>query len=125
MPSNDLLVDMINQQIAGLTNSGAISDGYHTFDELYYQRMMLFSMICRDHREVAWKSTKHHDGTMYENYFIVGITTPAGDFTYHYHEQHWGVFDVKEIGKAPEWDGHTGDDIVRLMLLEECKILDN
>lgn len=125
MPSNELIVDMINQQIAALENGGTISDGYHTFDELYYHRMMLFSVICRDHKEKAWKSKQHQDGSMFDDYFIVGITTPAGDFTYHYHEQHWGVFDVKEIERAPEWDGHTSDDIIRLMLLEENKPVEN
>lgn len=117
MPSNELLVNMINQQISSLDNKGAVSDGSHTFDELYYHRMVLFSVVCRDHKEKAWKSKHHSDGSMFEDYFIVGISTPAGDFTYHYHIQHWGVFDVKEVDRAPEWDGHESKDIIRLMLL--------
>lgn len=97
--------------------AGEISDGYHTFDELYYHRMMLFLVICKQNKEKAWKSYQHHDGTMYDEYFIVGITTKQGDYSYHYHQRYWHLFDVKELDKAPEWDGHTPEDITRLLSL--------
>lgn len=93
---------------------GDISDGYHTFDELYYHRMVLFSIICNSHKEYAWKSWKHSDGTMYDDYFIVGITTEEGDYTYHYHKDNWNIFNVKELNNAPKWDGHEPKDINRL-----------
>lgn len=95
-----------------------VSDGYHTFDELYYHRMVLFSIICNQNKDKAWKSKLHSDGTMYDNYFIVGITTDEGDFTYHYEEKYWNWFNVKELARAPEWDGHTSKDIRRLLSLE-------
>ena len=91
---------------------GSISDGYHTFDELYYHRMRLFSVICNQNWKKAWKSKLHSDGTMFENYFIVGVKTVDGEATYHYHMEHWDDFDVKEIERAPEWDGHTSDDVL-------------
>lgn len=65
----------------------------------------------------AWKSKLHDDGTMYEDYFIVGITTKEGDYTYHYHIGHWDIFDVKELEKAPVFDGHKPEDVTRLMSL--------
>lgn len=98
-------------------SKGQISDGSHTFDELYYHRMVLFSIICNQNKELAWKSKLHHDGTMYDNYFIVGITTPEGDYTYHYDLEYWDMFKVKELEKAPEWDGHKPKDITRLYSL--------
>lgn len=98
-------------------NTGSISDGYHTFDELYYHRMILFAIICNTYGGKAWKSLKHADGTMYDDYFIVGVTTPEGDYTYHYHKDHWDMFAVKEIDFAPEWDGHKPSDITRLFSL--------
>ena len=97
--------------------SGEVSDGYHTFNELYHHRMVLFSVICNQNKEKAWKSKLHDDGTMYDNYFIVGITTVEGDYTYHYHMDHWNEFDVKELEYAPKWDGHTPSDITRLVTL--------
>ena len=51
---------------------------------------------------------------MYPGYFIVGVETPMGQFTYHYPMLHWGMFQVRELDKAPEWDGHTTDDVTRL-----------
>lgn len=100
-----------------LSVSGDTSDGYHTFDELYHHRMILFSIICNQNKDLAWKSMKHHDGTMYENYFIVGISTPEGDYTYHYDIRDWNYFNVKELEKAPKWDGHNPSDITRLLTL--------
>ena len=88
--------------------TGETSDGYHTFDELYDHRAKLFSVIVRDHRELAWKSMLHHDGTMYDGMFIVGIETPDGQATYHYDvDPYWGIFDCEVLDRAPEWDGHT------------------
>lgn len=97
--------------------NGQTSDGYHTFDELYHHRMVLFSVICDQNPHLSWKSKLHHDGTMYDNYFIVGITTPEGDYTYHYHMDHWDMFDATVYDLAPEWDGHKPEDITRLLSL--------
>ena len=97
--------------------SGETSDGYHTFNELYYHRMVLFSLICNNNKEVAFKSKLHADGTMFDDYFIVGVNTPNGYYTYHYHMDDWDMFDVEEVEKAPEWDGHKPSDIRRLLTL--------
>jgi len=97
---------------------GELSDGYHTIDELYAHRMHLFAVICRQNQAHAWKSKLHHDGTMFDDYFIVGVETPMGQLTYHYPMLHWGMFQVRELDKAPEWDGHTSDDVVRLHSLK-------
>ena len=96
---------------------GMISDGYHTFDELYHHRMILFAALCRSHSHKASKSWKHDDGTMYDDYFIVGIETPEGQFTYHYHKDNWEYFNVKELELAPAWDGHVPEDVTRLLSL--------
>ena len=96
------------------TITGDTSDGYHTFNELYYHRAVLFSVICNARPDIAWKSKRHHDGTMYDGMFIVGIDTPDGQATYHYDiEPYWGMFHVKELEYAPEWDGHTPDEAIR------------
>lgn len=93
------------------------SDGSHTFDELYHHRAILFSVICRMFPDKAWKSWKHDDDSMFDNYFIVGLNTEAGQFTYHYHKSYWEHFPVKELEKAPKWDGHTSSDVNRLYSL--------
>ena len=93
--------------------TGETSDGYHTFNELYHHRALLFSVIVHDHREIAWKSRKHHDGTMYDGMFIVGVETPWGQATYHYdYDPYWPMFDCRELLTAPEWDGHTPSEAI-------------
>lgn len=97
---------------------GDTSDGYHTFNELYHHRAVLFAMICNQNKEIAWKSKKHSDGTMFDNMFIVGIETPAGQATYHYDiEPYWDYFNVKELDNAPLWDGHTADQAIERIRL--------
>lgn len=112
---NDKIVEKLNEIIDLLTYKGELSDGSHTFDELYYHRMILFAVICNQNKDKAWKSMLHHDGTMYDDYFIVGIETPKGQFSYHYHVDHWFKFSVPTLNKAPEWDGHTASDVIRLL----------
>lgn len=97
---------------------GKISDGFHTFNELYAHRMELFAVICHQNHSRAWKSKLHHDGTMFDGYFIVGVDTPLGQFTYHYQMDNWNKFDVIELDLAPEWDGHSSDDVTRLHSLD-------
>lgn len=88
--------------------TGETSDGYHTFNELYHHRAVLFSVIVANYPDRAWKSKKHHDGTMYDGMFIVGIDTPDGQATYHYDvDPYWDMFKCRVLDNAPEWDGHT------------------
>lgn len=103
--------------VGPIIDVGNVSDGYHTFNELYDHRAALFSVICNTYKERAWKSKLHHDGTMYEGYFIVGITTDEGDYSYHYKIDRWDWFNIKELDKAPEWDGHKPEDYTRLFSL--------
>lgn len=95
------------------TVNGSTSDGFHTFDELYYHRAVLFSVIVSVYPQLCWKSHKHSDGTMFENMFVVGINTPEGPATYHYHNDMWDLFKCKAIQKAPQWDGHTSEQAIQ------------
>ena len=116
------LISLLIREMDNPDNTDNISDGYHTFEELYYQRMMLtktvaLAAINKFDEDTVYRSRLHSDGTMFTDYFIVGVTTPQGNYTYHYHKDEWDRFNVKEIDKAPEWDGHTASDITRLYSL--------
>lgn len=115
-----VLADLIEPQ----SIDGDTSDGYHTFNELYHHRAVLFSVIVAKFSDRAWKSKLHADGTMYEGMFIVGIKTPDGQATYHYDvEPYWNLFQCKEVDRAPEWDGHTPDQAIeRIGKLIDYKI---
>lgn len=108
----DAIRDVINDMPAVEIN-GDTSDGYHTFNELYHHRAVLFSVIVKAFPDKAYKSKKHHDGTMYDGMFIVGIDTPRGQATYHYDiDPYWGIFECPELERAPEWDGHTPEEAI-------------
>ena len=103
---------------------GELSDGYHTFNGLYYQRMMLFAALVKTYKDRAWKSRRHSDGKpcFGGGWFIVGIDTPQGGFTYHYEDKYFDLFDCVELPNGKEWDGHTEDDVTRLLTLDAVPI---
>lgn len=112
-------IDEINKYILELKNSGEqikkISDGHHTFDELYEQRVILFSVICNFYPELSWKSKKHFDeenDPMFNGCFIVGINTSEGVATYHFKLKYWNEFDITELEYAPKYDGYTADKVL-------------
>lgn len=119
----DAIVNYLADLIEPQPIDGSTSDGYHTFNELYHHRAVLFSVIVKNFATRAWKSKLHADGTMYEGMFIVGIETPDGQATYHYDvEPYWNLFRCKEVDRAPEWDGHTPEQAIeRIGKLVDCK----
>ena len=101
----------------GCEVNGDTSDGYHTFDELYYHRTALFAcLVALQPRQMAFKSRKHADGTMYDGMFIAGIYTSGGWCTYHCEDRWWPLFDCSEREFAPEWDGHTPSDAIHRLM---------
>lgn len=90
---------------------GEVSDGFHTFNELYAHRIALFIALAI-HIPGAWKSRLHADGSCLEGWFIAGFTTPAGPITYHLPDAEWDAFPVQDVPRAPQWDGHTAADVV-------------
>lgn len=94
-----------------------ISDKWHTYGDLYYHRMILTYVILKSYPSLSWKSKQHYDGTMFDDSFIVGINTPKGQYSYHYNLEYWDLFDIRELDKAPIYDGHKPEDITRLISL--------
>lgn len=95
---------------------GKVSDGFHTFDELYRHRMLLNAALFNrlaagadaDEFEVH-KSMLHSDGEapFGGGWFIVVAQLPSGQVSYHHELDHWDLFDVPEWALAEVWDGHT------------------
>lgn len=112
-------------------------DGYHTFDELYDHRITLYIALCKLYRDrwVAWietaadekcpdvwRSKRHSDGKLAfcGASYVLGIgIKPGKQITYHIPIERWDETDFAEtLEKAPEYDGHTSDDVIeRLSIL--------
>ena len=109
----------------GLTNLdiSEFSDGFHTFNSLYHQRLILFATLVNTYPDFSWKTKRHNDGEecFGGGWFLVGINTPKGQYSYHYELKDWDLFNCKELDKAPEWDGHTDKDVERLLSLSKEK----
>ncbi len=88
-----------------------ISDGYHTFGDLYKHRTYLLA-LAMIHLPYAWKARKHEDGTMFDGMFVVGFPTPNGMVTYHCDNEYWNDFKVPEIPHAPHFDGYSDADVL-------------
>lgn len=109
---------------AKVSSIGEVSDGFHTFNGLYEQRMILFAALVKAYKDKAWKSYRHEDGEYCfgGGWFIVGIDTPEGSYTYHYENKYWDMFDCVDLPRAKHWDGHTEEDAeTRLMSLKPAQ----
>lgn len=100
----------------GMTLEGdfSVSDSYHSFQELYSHRILLFICLMKQNKDVSWKSRVHSDGTSYDGWFIAGMKLTSGDITYHIPDNFWEMTsDIKVLEKSPEWDGHNSEEVLR------------
>jgi hypothetical protein len=111
-------------------NKELISDGYHTFKELYDFRMVYNAVLFNEWADMGvynpdglfakpmydvHKSWKHHDGELCfgGGWFIVSAMLPTGLISNHYKVEHWDLFKIPEVEKALfEFDGHTSQDVL-------------
>ena len=103
-----------------IEDKGNISDGYHTFNELYEYRLLynasMFNELAKQGLYDVHKSKKHSDGTIPfgdENWFIVQAELPTGQISNHYEMKDWELFDIPEKEKANHYDGHTPQDVAK------------
>lgn len=107
-----------------------ITDGYHTFKELYEFRKVynaaLFNEWAKDWLDFGFedsesiqynvhKSWKHYDGELCfgGGWFIVVAVLPTGQISNHYEAKDWDLFKIPEVEKALfEFDGHTPQDVI-------------
>lgn len=135
------LLKEIQEKINSLPQEmiGELSDGYHTFNELYEFRKMYNAALFN-----AWaikdevirtyaintkteidknsqvyknvhKSWKHNDGELCfgGGWFIVSAMLPTGQISNHYPASDWDLFRVPICEKALfEYDNHTPQDVI-------------
>ena len=113
---------------------GELSDGHHTFNELYNFRKVYNAALFNEwankndghinYEKEGWKnppkynvhkSWKHNDGELCfgGGWFIVSAMLPTGLISNHYKAEDWDLFRVPEVEKALyEFDGHTSQDVL-------------
>lgn len=118
--SEDIMALRIIEQ--NTKDIGEVSDGYHTFNELYDYRMLynaaFFNSLAYydEWADGCWevecdvhKSKKHSDGEdcFGGGWFIVMAELPTGQISNHYEMKYWDLFKIPEKEKANKYDGHT------------------
>lgn len=99
---------------------GELSDGFHTYNELYDHRNSLFLCLMKAWKKDAWYSAKHDDGGMYPGYFIAGIDFSHGRASYHLPSRFWKYakwIGAQKLERAPEYDGYTSEDVLDRILI--------
>ena len=115
--------------------NGELSDGYHTFNELYEFRKLynalLFNEWAKNEEIEVYKSKRHYDNEecFGGGWFIVVAMLPSGQISNHYELKDWDLFNIPEYEKSKyEFDGHTPKDVrVRMLTFlrnESCRILE-
>ncbi|MEF3692259.1 MAG: hypothetical protein V3574_04375 [Candidatus Moraniibacteriota bacterium] len=127
MENHTLMRKMISYEVE-VENANNVSDGYHTFGELYDHRITLFISLCKTlyndpqyqigQKADIWRSKRHSDGEICfgtGTQFLLGIGKEKGEqITYHIPIKRWNECEFAEtLKKAPEWDGHTSEDVLK------------
>lgn len=120
---------IIESKLSGEISTKEISDGHHTFGDLYRHRIILFCTLCNLLPELSWKSKKHFDeenDPMFNGSFIAGINTPEGIATYHIKLKYWELFKVTELERAPKYDSYSSEDVIdRILSLNKTMFTNN
>ncbi len=97
-----------------VTADGQVSDGHHTFEELYRYRLLynaaLFNEWAKLDKYDVHKSRFHHDGEFPfgdPTWFIVVAELPTGQISNHYRVRDWELFDIPSRDRPNVYDGHT------------------
>lgn len=114
---------------------GELSDGYHSFNELYAFRKMYNAALFNEWAATkVWnpkwanegqsfnhvkydvhKSRRHYDGELCfgGGWFVVVAILPSGQITNHYEMKDWDLFQIPEEPKAKyKFDEHTSKDVL-------------
>ena len=105
-----------------VTEDGDISDGYHSFEELYKHRMLYNAAFFKElsSKLRVERSKRHSDGELCfgGGWFIVVTELPQGQISNHYENKYWDLFDFCETVDKPTivFDGHDTIDVLDRIL---------
>ena len=97
--------------------NGDVSDGYHTFDELYAHRCLLFLSLVQTlkiHGDFSYWVRDHFDGWDLVVCDLPMIDGKPGQISYHVPVKYRAALRAIPERKLEDhkWDGHTSQDVV-------------
>lgn len=97
------------------------SDGYHTFEELYKHRYLLYIAFCLNRCSVSWIGEEVH----FDGYFCLYTmihTDESGDakqISYHIPDEYLYLLEEKIEFRPNNYDGHTSNNVAN-RLIDYC-----
>lgn len=104
---------------------GKLSDGYHTYDDLYAHRAALWKVLIK-HLLISgingikvYKCLNHYDGTKYPGWFLSLVVLPSGEqLSYHLPmEEFKSTCGVSCKNSPVKFDGHSSKDVLKRLSL--------
>lgn len=97
-----------------LEDTGELSDGYHTFNELYAARHILFVNLCLTLPNVAFWTHRNKEGKTMEGWFILGLQSSDEQLTFHLPVEYlpYVAGEIKEVERNELYDGHGTDEVL-------------
>uniref|UniRef100_A0A6M3L483 WDGH domain-containing protein n=1 Tax=viral metagenome TaxID=1070528 RepID=A0A6M3L483_9ZZZZ len=103
-----------------VTDLTKVSDGYHTIEELYSHRCLLWINLCLCNIGLCYVKENHYPG-----WFLLGMITKEGQISYHCPNQYLYLVKNKIRKDKPDFDGHTPADVLeRLETVAKTKDTD-
>jgi len=101
---------------------GEVSDGFHSFSELYTHRYLLFCALSQtlNMSLYSWKSRRHwiegKTEPVWPGWFVAGIDLWGDNITYHLPVEYWDSFRGIVREEPPPFDGHTSQDVIERLM---------
>jgi hypothetical protein len=93
-----------------------ICDGFHTFDELYDHRCLLFINLCL---MTSYKSVRRSDA---DGWFFLFLELPSGQISYHVPTKFIHLVRSIPVDDRYFWDQHKPFEVVE-RLIETAELL--
>lgn len=93
-----------------------VSDGYHTFAELYRHRDLLMAALMLTDPKSAYVARSNSDGEAFPGYVVAVLTLPTGQISYHVPEDFYAALTARGVPGLDwntEYDGHSSDDVAQ------------
>jgi hypothetical protein len=103
-----------------------VSDGSHTFYDLYEHRTALFLLVIAYNRKNSWWSHKDNNCEYCSPFILCGLILPKNklEISYHLDNSYIPLLEslgVKQLPIAPKYDGHSSQDTYDRLINEALK----
>jgi len=104
---------IINGPVAIECDTEKVSDGFHSFGELYEHRFELFVALMLSNPEISFRAKLNSDGGQYPGWFVAGMLLSTGQISYHLPDRYWDrLTTLKTYERYPNYDGHASQDVL-------------